>query len=354
MDAFYASVEQRDFPQYRGKPLVVGSPEKRGVVAAASYEARKFGIRSAMSSQKARQLCPELIFAPGRMAVYKSVSVQIRDIFSDYTDLIEPLSLDEAFLDVTSNKKNISLAVDIAREIKQRIKDETGLTASAGISYNKFLAKIASDYRKPDGLCTIHPSRAIEFISRLPIEAFWGIGKVTAAKMHQLGIHTGAELRECPLSFLIRHFGRVGSVYHNFAQGVDNRPVEPEWIRKSVGCEHTFDNDLTHEEEAVSSLNDLIPRLMERIRRAGFSGGRTVTLKVKFHDFTIKNRSFTHSAEVKEEHEISDIALRLLRELDWEEKTIRLLGISVSIPYRRAQNELQLIIPFPDFEIESY
>ena len=233
MDAFYASVEQRDFPQYRGKPLAVGNPDRRGVVAAASYEARKFGVRSAMSSLKAKKLCPELIFTPGRMQVYKSVSNQIHTIFREYTDLIEPLSLDEAFLDVTDNKKNMSLAIEIAQEIKQRIFSETGLYASAGVSYNKFLAKIASDYRKPNGLCTIHPTRAIEFIERLPIESFWGIGQVTAEKMHALGIHSGKELRDCTLSFLIQHFGRYGSVYYNFARGIDNRPVETDWIRKS-------------------------------------------------------------------------------------------------------------------------
>ena len=229
MDAFYASVEQRDFPHYRGRPLVVGNPERRGVVAAASYEARKFGIRSAMSSQKAKQLCPHLIFAPGRMQVYKEVSMQIHDIFSEYTDLIEPLSLDEAFLDVTINKKDIILAVDIAKEIKSRIRQEVNLVASAGISYNKFLAKVASDYRKPDGLCTIHPAMAQEFIDRLSIESFWGVGKVTAEKMHRLGITDGAALRNCTLQFLTRNFGKMGAVYFNFARGIDNRPVEPEW-----------------------------------------------------------------------------------------------------------------------------
>ena len=293
MDAFYASVEQRDFPHYRGRPLVVGNPERRGVVAAASYEARKFGIRSAMSSQKAKQLCPHLIFVPGRMQVYKEVSMQIHDIFSEYTDLIEPLSLDEAFLDVTINKKDIILAVDIAKEIKSRIRQEVNLVASAGISYNKFLAKVASDYRKPDGLCTIHPAMAQEFIDRLSIESFWGVGKVTAEKMHRLGITDGAALRNCTLQFLTRNFGKMGAVYFNFARGIDNRPVEPEWIRKSVGCEHTYDEDIRELDDALEAINELIPRLMSRIERAGFQGGRCITLKVKFHDFTIKNRSLT-------------------------------------------------------------
>lgn len=350
MDAFYASVEQRDFPQYRGKPLVVGSPERRGVVAAASYEARKYGIRSAMSSFKAKQLCPFVIFTPGRMTVYKAVSAQIHEIFSDYTDLIEPLSLDEAFLDVTENKKNIPLAVDIAKEIKQRIYNELGLIASAGISYNKFLAKIASDYRKPNGLCTIHPAVALDFIARLPIESFWGVGKVTAAKMHELGIHTGAELRDCPLPFLVRHFGKMGAVYRNFSMGIDMRPVEPDWIRKSVGCEHTYDEDLTSLPEALEAIDDLLPRLMNRIERASFQGGRTLTLKVKFHDFTIRNRSVTVAREPEDADELRGSFYRLMEELDWEGKTIRLLGISVALPTRKAESEQQLIIPFAGFE----
>ena len=201
MDAFYASVEQRDNPDLRGKPIAVGHAEERGVVAAASYEARRFGVRSAMSSQKARRLCPQLIFVPGRMEVYKEVSRQIHEIFHEYTDVIEPISLDEAFLDVTENKPGISLAVDIAKEIKQR--ERLHLVASAGVSYNKFLAKIASDYRKPDGLCTIHPDQALDFIARLPIESFWGVGPVTAKRMHALGIHNGVQLRACTLDFLV-------------------------------------------------------------------------------------------------------------------------------------------------------
>ena len=210
MDAFYASIEQRDHPEYRGKPLAVGRAEKRGVVAAASYEARRYGVRSAMSSMKAKQLCPDLIFVSSGMEHYKSVSHQIHEIFREYTDIIEPLALDEAFLDVTENKKGITLAMDVAREIKREIKEKLGLIASAGVSYNKFLAKIASDYRKPDGLYTIHPERAADFIAKLPIEAFWGIGKVTARKMHSLGIHTGADLRKCSAAFLARNFGKTG------------------------------------------------------------------------------------------------------------------------------------------------
>lgn len=243
MDAFYASVEQRDCPELRGKPLAVGHAEERGVVAAASYEARRFGVRSAMSSQKAKRLCPQLVFVPGRMDVYKSVSRQIHEIFHEYTDLIEPLSLDEAFLDVTDNKQGILLAVDIAKEIKKRIREELSLVASAGVSYNKFLAKIASDYRKPDGLCTIHPDQALDFIANLPIESFWGVGPVTAKKMHQLGIHNGLQLRMCSLEMLIRQFGKAGTVYYDFARGIDLRPVEAVRIRKSIGCERTLEKD---------------------------------------------------------------------------------------------------------------
>lgn len=349
MDAFYASVEQRDFPQYRGVPLVVGNPEKRGVVAAASYEARKFGIRSAMSSQKAKQLCPHLIFAPGRMQVYKEISMQIHDIFRDYTDIIEPLSLDEAFLDVTENKKNIVLAVDIAKEIKQRIRDEVNLVASAGVSYNKFLAKIASDYRKPDGLCTIHPTKAQKFIDNLPIESFWGVGKVTAQRMHKLGITTGEELRDCSLPFLIRNFGKMGSVYYNFARGIDNRAVEPQWIRKSVGCEHTYDEDIDNLTDAFVAINNLIPRLISRIEKAKFKGGRSLTLKIKFHDFTIKNRSVTVDNDIVDFDNLQLYFYKLMSALDWEDKKIRLLGLSVSVPYKRSGLSLQLEIPFPDY-----
>ena len=219
MDAFYASVEQRDNPELRGKPLAVGHAEERGVVAAASYEARRYGVRSAMSSQKAKRLCPQLIFVHGRMDVYKEVSRRIHEIFHTYTDIIEPLSLDEAFLDVTENKTDIPLAVDIAKEIKKQIREELGLIASAGVSYNKFLAKVASDYRKPDGLCTIHPDQALEFISRLPIESFWGVGPVTARRMHSIGIHSGRELQTCTLEMLTRQFGKAGQLYYDFEIG---------------------------------------------------------------------------------------------------------------------------------------
>lgn len=254
MDAFYASVEQRDNPELRGKPLAVGHAEERGVVAAASYEARRYGVRSAMASQKAKRLCPQLIFVPGRMDVYKSVSRQIHEIFHEYTDIIEPLSLDEAFLDVTENKKDISLAVDIAKEIKQKIREQLNLVASAGVSYNKFLAKIASDYRKPDGLCTIHPEQALDFIARLPIESFWGVGPVTAKKMHLLGIHNGLQLRKCSLEMLTAHFGKAGALYYECSRGIDERPVEAIRIRKSIGCERTLERDISARSSVIIEL----------------------------------------------------------------------------------------------------
>ena len=277
MDAFYASVEQRDNPELRGKPIAVGHAEERGVVAAASYEARRFGVRSAMSSQKAKRLCPQLIFVHGRMEVYKEVSRQIHEIFHEYTDVIEPISLDEAFLDVTENKPGITLAVDIAKEIKQKIRERLHLVASAGVSYNKFLAKIASDYRKPDGLCTIHPDQALDFIARLPIESFWGVGPVTAKRMHALGIHNGAQLRSCTQDFLTREFGKVGAVYYDFARGIDLRPVEAVRIRKSIGCERTLDRDISQRSSVIIELYHVAVELVQRLGRHPDFRGNTLT-----------------------------------------------------------------------------
>lgn len=338
MDAFYASVEQRDHPELRGKAIAVGHSEERGVVAAASYEARKYGVRSAMSSLKAKQLCPHLIFVPGRMSVYKEVSAQIHAIFHDYTDLIEPLSLDEAFLDVTHNKKNIPLAVDIAKEIKLRIHEELNLIASAGISYNKFLAKVASDYRKPDGLCTIHPDQAQEFIERLPIEAFWGVGKVTAKKMHTLGIHRGKELRQCTLEMLTRIFGKAGHIYYNFTRGIDLRPVEAKRIRKSVGCEHTLDKDITSQSSVIIELYHVATELVERLKRNGFSGN-TLTLKIKFYDFKQITRSLTQEKELNRLEDILPLAKQLLKEVDYAIRPIRLIGLTVSNPKEEQEEE---------------
>ena len=331
MDAFYASVEQRDNPELRGKPIAVGHAEQRGVVSAASYEARRYGVRSAMSSLKAKQLCPHIIFVPGRMNVYKEVSAQVHRIFQEYTDLIEPLSLDEAFLDVTHNKKGIELAVDLAKEIKKRIREELNLVASAGISYNKFLAKVASDYRKPDGLCTIHPDQALEFISKLPIEAFWGVGKVTAQKMHSLGIHKGKDLQQCTLEMLTRLFGKAGHVYYDFAQGIDLRPVEAERIRKSVGCEHTLDKDITASSSVIIELYHVATELIERLKKSGFSGN-TLTLKIKFYDFKQITRSITREQELNNMNDILPLAKQLLKEVDYSIRPIRLIGLTVSNP----------------------
>lgn len=331
MDAFYASVEQRDHPELRGKPLAVGHSEERGVVAAASYEARRYGVRSAMASQKAKRLCPHLIFVPGRMDVYKSVSRQIHEIFHEYTDLIEPLSLDEAFLDVTENKPGISLAVDIAREIKKRIREELNLVASAGVSYNKFLAKIASDYRKPDGLCTIHPDQAMDFIAALPIESFWGVGPVTAKKMHLLGIHNGLQLRMCSAEMLTRQFGKAGLLYYDFARGIDLRPVESERIRKSIGCERTLEKDISVRSSVIIELYHVAVELVERLQRKGFKGN-TLTLKIKFHDFTQITRSITQPVELTVLDKILPLAKQLLKEVDYEHHPIRLIGLSVSNP----------------------
>ena len=353
MDAFYASVEQRDNPELRGKPIAVGHAEERGVVAAASYEARKYGVRSAMSSQKAKRLCAELIFVPGRMDVYKEVSNHIHSIFQEYTDLIEPLSLDEAFLDVTENKKGILLAVDIAKEIKLRIREELNLVASAGISYNKFLAKVASDYRKPDGLCTIHPNQAIEFIDRLPIESFWGVGPVTARKMHSLGIHNGQQLRLYSKDGLTRTFGKSGVIYYEFSRGIDNRLVEPSRVRKSVGCEHTLEKDISSRSSVIIELYHVATELIERLQRKRFIGN-TLTLKIKFYDFTQITRSVTKTQDLHALDVILPLAKELLALVDYSERPIRLIGLSVSNPKDEMDDEIvewkQLKIPFEEWK----
>lgn len=340
MDAFYASVEQRDNPELRGKPIAVGHAEKRGVVAAASYEARKYGVRSAMSSLKAKQLCPHLIFVPGRMEVYKEVSAQVHDIFHRYTDIIEPLSLDEAFLDVTVNKPGIPLAVDIAKEIKQAIRKELYLVASAGVSYNKFLAKVASDYRKPDGLCTIHPEQALEFIARLPIESFWGVGPVTAQKMHSIGIHKGTDLQKCSQETLVRLFGKAGYLYYDFARGIDLRPVEAERIRKSVGCEHTLEKDISVQSSVIIELYHVATELVERLKQAQFSGN-TLTLKIKFHDFNQITRSLTQDKELYKKEDILPVAKKLLKEVDYARRPIRLIGLTVSNPKEEREESVE-------------
>lgn len=337
MDAFYASVEQRDNPALRGKPVAVGHAEGRGVVAAVSYEARRFGVRSAMPSGRAKRLCPDLIFVDGRFDVYKKVSAQMHDIFHRYTDIIEPISLDEAFLDVTVNKRGIELAVEIAREIKQSIRQEMSLVASAGVSYNKFLAKIASDHRKPDGLCTIHPSQALDFIAKVPIEDFWGVGPVTAKRMHEIGITNGLELRQRSVTELVAYFGKAGKIYYDFARGIDNREVEAVRQRKSVGCEVTLEHDISDHADIDAVIVDLAHDLKRRLTRSGFEGS-TLTLKVKFGDFTQITRSVTTSDAILEIEQIIRLASQLADNVDTSVKPVRLLGLSVGHPLEIADD----------------
>ena len=330
MDAFFASVEQRDHPELRGKPIAVGYDGERGVVSTASYEARPFGVHSAQSVVVAKRLCPNLIVVPARFHIYKEVSAQVHEVFHEYTDLVEPLSLDEAFLDVTENKAGIDLAQDIAMEIKQKIRERTGLTASAGVSYNKFLAKIASDYRKPDGLFVVHPDRALEFIGQLPIERFWGVGPKTAERMHRMGIFRGEQLREVSLNHLTDVFGKAGPIYYQFSRGIDERPVIVERERKSVGCEHTFLEDLSKPSAVTIELYHTVIELAERIERSGFEG-RTLTLKVKFFDFAQITRSETVTYVLKTKDKILPLAKKLLAGVDYSiDRPIRLLGLSVS------------------------
>ena len=290
MDAFYASVEQRDNPELRGKPVAVGGSRERGVVAAASYEARKFGVRSAMPSVTAKRNCPELIFVKPRFEVYKAVSLQIRAIFAEHTPLIEPLSLDEAYLDVTENLQGIASATEIAEAIRAKVKAETSLTASAGVSYNKFLAKLASDYRKPNGLYVITPKMGADFVVDLPVGKFHGIGPATTARMNGHGIHTGDDLRAQSLDFLQQHFGKAGTFYYWISRGVDDRPVRADRVRKSVGAENTFFTDLTSLGEARDALQPIIKKVWSHCAATG-ARGRTVTLKVKYADFHQITRS---------------------------------------------------------------
>src|SRR5437868_3285876 len=329
MDAFYASVEQRDNPELRGKPVAVGGAEARGVVAAASYEARKFGVRSAMPSVIAKRKCPDLIFMKPRFDVYKAVSLRIRQIFAEYTPIIEPLSLDEAYLDVTENLKGIVSATWIAEEIRALIRSETQLTASAGVSYNKFLAKLASDHRKPDGLFVITPEMGPVFVESLPVRRFHGIGPATAKKMEQLGIKTGLDLRMQSLAFMQQHFGKAGSYYYWAARGIDERPVRADRIRKSVGAENTFRVDLFTYEAARDQLRDIIDTVWGYCERSG-TRGRTVTLKIKFANFRQITRSRTGQVPIATRVELEQLGNALLEPLFPVAKGIRLLGISLS------------------------
>lgn len=329
MDAFFASVEQRDNPELKGKPVAVGGSRKRGVVAAASYEARQFGVYSAMPSVTARKKCADLIFVPPRFEVYKSVSRDIHDVFKQFTDLIEPLSLDEAFLDVTQNKQAMNTATDIAKEIKTRIKQKTGLTASAGVSINKFLAKIASDYDKPDGLFVIKPQMAQSFIDRLPVEKFFGVGKVTAAKMKSLGIRNGFELKQWSRSELVEQFGKSGNYFYDVANGYDNRPVISHRERKSIGAETTFMDDKTTLESLNESLQEIASEVFERVSRQK-TAGRTITIKIKFADFTLITRSHSLVSPVSDFDAILTTARLLLNQTFSKGMRVRLLGITLS------------------------
>jgi DNA polymerase-4 len=327
MDAFYASVEQRDNPELKGKPVAVGGGH-RGVVAAASYEARKFGIRSAMPSVTARRRCPELIFVKPRFDVYRAVSQQIRAIFADYTDLIEPLSLDEAYLDVTEDRRGLGSAKAIAEDIRARIRAETGLTASAGVSYCKFIAKLASDQNKPDGLCVIPPHKGAAFVSTLPVKRFHGVGPVTAAKMERLGILTGADLARWPIEQLEAHFGSAGRWYWRIARGIDEREVKPDRPYKSVSAERTFDVDHGDADNLRRELSRVAGYAWQRIERAGVSG-RTVTLKVKFADFSLITRSRSFASPVPDFAAFEACGQALLEALLPVPKGIRLLGLGL-------------------------
>jgi DNA polymerase-4 len=331
MDAFFASVEQRDNPEYRGRPLVVGGPPqgRGGVVAAASYEARRFGIRSAMPSKRAAQLCPDLLFVRPRFAVYKEVSAHIREIFHRHTDLIEPLSLDEAYLDVSVDKQGIGSAIAIARQIKQAIKDELQLTASAGVSVNKFVAKIASDLNKPDGLAFIGPGEIEGFMEQLAVEKFYGVGRVTADKMKLMGLHTGADLKRMAEEELVMHFGKAGRFYYRIVRGIDDRPVQPDRETKSVGAEDTFAYDLTDIAEMDAELQKIAAIVGERMQRHALKG-RTITLKVKYHDFRQITRSLSLPQSTDHPADIAATSCQLLRTTDLTGMKVRLLGISVS------------------------
>ncbi len=328
MDAFYASVEQRDNPELRGKAIAVGGGSSRGVVAAASYEARKFGVRSAMSGYLAKKKCPELIFVKPQFEKYTEVSKQIRKIFHDYTDLVEPLSLDEAYLDVTHNKKGNPSATLIAEEIRKRIFEETGLTASAGISINKFIAKVASDYNKPNGQKTVNPDEVLDFLENLSIGKFNGVGKVTEEKMYQLGIFTGKELKEKTAEYLTEHFGKAGGYYYNVVRGIHTSEVKPHRIAKSVGTEHTFFENLVSEVFMLEKLDDIAKELERRLKKKN-TAGKTITLKIKYSDFTVQTRSKTLPYFISDR----SLIMESVKELLYQEKpkdSVRLLGISLA------------------------
>ena len=328
MDQFFAAVEQRDNPELKGKPIAVGHDAERGVVATASYEARRFGVHSAQSIQVAKRLCPQLIIVEPHFQRYKEVSAQLHDIFHD--------------------KKGIELGVEIAREIKQRIRETTGLTASAGVSYCKFLAKIASDWRKPDGLTVIHPDRALDFIAQLKVEKIWGVGQKTAEKMHRMGIFTGLDLRNMSLTRLTQEFGKMGQVFYDFSRGIDNRPVISEWERKSVSCEQTFESDISENSAVTIHLYHTVLELVRRIEKNDFEG-RTLTLKVKFLDFQQITRSITVDHILRTKDEILPLAKQLMQGVEFHSHPIRLLGLGVSNQKNATTQEQQ---PWVELELE--
>ena len=345
MDAFYASVEQLDHPELRGKPVAVGGSSKRGVVAAASYEARKFGVRSAMSSVIAQRNCPELIFVKARFDRYKEISKKIRAIFYEYTDLVEPLSLDEAYLDVTVNKKGNPSATLIAKEIRQRIFDELQLNASAGISINKFIAKVASDINKPNGQKTVNPEVVIPFLETLDIRKFYGVGKVTAEKMYKLGIFTGNDLKKKTIKFLETNFGKNGSYYYHVVRGIHNAEVKPHRIPKSVGAERTFNENLSSEIFMLERLKRIAQELENRLKKSKISG-KTVTLKIKYSDFTLQTRSKTLSYFISDKSLILETAKQLLYQ-EKMENSVRLLGISLAnlnTEKRKERKEKEILV----------
>ncbi|MDZ7588426.1 MAG: DNA polymerase IV [Parasphingorhabdus sp.] len=329
MDAFFASVEQRDHPELRGKPVAVGGSAARGVVAAASYEARKFGVRSAMPSVTAKRLCPDLIFVRHRFDVYREVSQQIRAIFREHSDLVEPLSLDEAFIDVTLDKKGIGNATRIAELIRADIQQTTGLTASAGVSYNKFLAKIASDQNKPDGLCVIKPHQGAAFVAQLPVRRFFGVGPKTAERMAALGIHNGADLRAQDLAFLANHFGKSAGYLYRASRGIDHREVRAHRARKSVGGERTYSEDLIDEDSLRDAFEHIIAIVWERIE-ACEAAGRTITLKAKYADFQQITRSHTLDHAVSDRRQFGQVSAQLLTQILPLERGVRLLGLTLS------------------------
>ena len=342
MDAFFASVEQRDNPDLRGRPVAVGGSSGRGVVAAASYEARKFGVKSAMPSVTAKRLCPDLVFCKSRFDVYREVSGQIRDIFRYHTDLVEPLSLDEAFLDVTEDRHGIGSATNIAQAIRRQIRETTQLTASAGVSYNKFLAKLASDQNKPDGLCVIRPGEGASFVAGLPIRRFHGVGPRAEEKMNRLGIATGADLAAKDIAFLRANFGSFADYLYRAARGIDLRPVRSNRIRKSVGGERTFHDDISSGPLLRETLHNIVDIVWERIERAQ-AKGRTVTLKVKYNDFQISSHARTLSHTVADKAEFTAIGLALLEEMLPLPRPIRLMGMTLSklegVPKKKVRHD---------------